>query len=69
MQSPMVTSEWKLAMVAALLSESDAASADELDLAAARFEANPDARGIANMLRDRADDIRRHVLQSNDGGK
>ena len=58
MQSPMVTSEWKLAMVAALLSESDAASADELD-----------ARGIANMLRDRADDIRRHVLQSNDGGK
>jgi hypothetical protein len=53
-----LSTDWKLAMVAALLSESDAA-ADHMELAAAKFEENCAARGIANILRDRADDIRR----------
>jgi hypothetical protein len=53
-----LSTDWKLAMVAALLSECDAA-ADHMELAAAMLEENRAARGIANILRDRADDIRR----------
>lgn len=53
-----LTPEWKHSMVAALLADGEAA-ADHLELAAAEFEKNPQTRGIANILRDRAEDIRR----------
>jgi hypothetical protein len=44
-------------MVAALLCD-DAGAAELLELAAAKFDSNVETRGIANMLRDRASDLR-----------
>lgn len=57
MSRDALTPEWKLAFVAALLSDGREA-ADKLELAAAKFEENPETRGIAKMLRDRAEDLR-----------
>lgn len=53
-----ITDEWKVAFAAALLGEGEETAA-QMDLAAAKFDENPATRGIANLLRDRADDLRR----------
>ena len=68
MERPIVTADWHTAFAAALLNES-AEAADRMELAAAKFEKNPATRGIANMLRDRAADIRRALKQSEKSGR
>lgn len=57
------TVDWHVAFSAALLTES-AEAADRMELAAAELEKNPATRGIANILRDRAEDIRRASKQN-----
>jgi len=57
------TVDWHLAFTAALLNES-AEAADRMELAAAELEKSPATRGIANILRDRAEDIRRASKQN-----
>jgi hypothetical protein len=57
MSRQTLTTDWKLAFFAGLLSD-DAESPEQLEIAAAMFEENPETKGIANLLRDRADDIR-----------
>ena len=52
-----VTADWKHAMVAALLCEGRGA-AELLEMAAAKFDENDQTRGIANLFRDRAGDLR-----------
>lgn len=68
MERPAVTADWHLAFAAALLNES-AEAADRMELAAAKFEKNPATRGIANMLRDRAEDIRCALTQNEKAGR
>lgn len=63
MVRPAVSPDWKLTMASALLNESGEA-AERMELAAAKFDENPTTRGIANILRDRASDIRRAGRQT-----
>lgn len=63
MERTAVTADWHVAFSAALLNES-AEAADRMELAAAELEKNPATRGIANILRDRAEDIRRARKQN-----
>lgn len=53
-----ITDEWKVAFAAALLGNGEE-TAVEIELAAAKFDEDPATRGIANLLRDRANDLRR----------
>lgn len=53
-----ITDEWKVAFASALLGDGEETAA-EIELAAAKFDKDPATRGIANLLRDRANDLRR----------
>lgn len=53
-----VTDDWKLAFACALLGDGEETAA-QMELAAAKFDDNPATRGIAHLLRDRANDLRR----------
>ena len=50
--------DWKTAFVAAILGESNIA-AELMRQGAAGLAPRPESKGIANMLRDRAEDARR----------
>lgn len=56
---------WKLAFFHALIGDGEE-TAHHMELVADRFDQNPETKGLANLLRDRASDLRLATLRDRD---
>lgn len=65
MSHQTLTSDFKLAFYTALIGDGEE-TAHQMEMAADKFDENPETKGIANLLRDRAGDLRLTAIRDRD---